>query len=119
MSSLVQARVQEGATRQIKRIGMRATLRRAGVDRWCWMYFGNWQSRDLYGGALNPLDRLVIMSPEGLTTPPEHGKDALVTWVQPYDPMLPVQDELLSLTRAPERIAPSGTLIFWKLTVRR
>lgn len=119
MSPLNSSEMAKAFDRQVKRIGMRATLRRNGVDRWCWMFFGQWSSKELYGGLVNPMERLAILSPEGLDIPPEHGKDTLVIWEQPYDPANPVEVERLSLTRAPERIAPAGVVICWKLTCRR
>jgi hypothetical protein len=67
---------------------------------------------------IDPLDRLVIMSAIGLTLPPDHVQDRLVTYVRPLSTP-PVINETLRIVQAPERIAPGDTVICWKLRVRR
>jgi hypothetical protein len=113
------ARLQGVVDRQIKRAGMAAALRRASGDRPCWMFFSQWTAKDLMGGLIDPLDRLVIMSAADLSVPPEFPQDRLITWVQPYDRDNPVESENLRIQQQPERIAPSGVVICWKLRVRR
>jgi hypothetical protein len=104
---------------EIKRIGMRAVLRREGMaDRTCWMYFGQWTPRELMGRLIDPLDRLAVVSPVGLTVPPLHTKDRLITFVQPLA-FVPVEDENLRILAPPDRIDPAGVVIAWRLRVRR
>jgi hypothetical protein len=102
--------------RQVKRIGMIATLRRDTGDRQCWMFFGAWNPIELMGHLENLTDRLAIISAAGLTDPPTHTKDRLITFVQPDGT---VEDENLRILSVAERIAPGGVVIAWKLRVRR
>jgi hypothetical protein len=103
--------------REIKRIGMIAVLRRQGApDRQCWMYFGKWDSRELMGRLINPGDRLAILSAVGLTDPPNHTTDRLITFVQPAGK---IEDENLRILSIAERIEPAGVAIVWKLQVRK
>jgi hypothetical protein len=111
--------------RQIRRIGMIAALRREGApDRQCWMFFGQWTSRELMGGLINPEDRLAIISAVGLTDPPLHTRDRLITFVQPASTSAiangrAVIDENLRILSVAERIMPAGIAIAWKIRVRR
>lgn len=102
---------------EIKRIGMIAVLRRESApDRQVWMYFGQWRSVELMGHLINPGDRLAILSAVGLTDPPTHTKDRLITFVQPAGK---VEDENLRILSVAERINPAGVAIVWKLQVRK
>ena len=82
------------------------------------MFFSQWTAKDLMGGLIDPLDRLVIISAADLAVAPDHTQDRLITWVQPYDRDNPVQSELLHIQRQPERIAPAGVVLCWKVSVR-
>jgi hypothetical protein len=105
--------------REIKRVGMMATLRREGAaDRPCWMYFGQWSPAELMGRLIEPLDRVAVVSAVGLTDPPTHTKDRLITFVQPVGANR-VEDENLRILSPPIRIDPAGIVIAWRLRVRR
>lgn len=119
MSALSPDRMRQTFDRQVKRIGMRVTLRRATGDRWAWAFFSQWNPRELMGGLIDPLDRLLVVSALGLTIPPDHAVDRVITWQQPYNELRPVQDENLRIMKQAERVAPAGVVIFWKLSVRR
>jgi hypothetical protein len=104
---------------EIKRIGMIAALRREGSpDRKIWMYFGQWTAREQMGRLIDPLDRLAIVSALGLTDPPTHTKDRLITFVQP-PAFNPVEDENLRILAPPDRNDPAGRVLAWRLRVRR
>lgn len=102
--------------REIKRIGMIAALRRDTGERPCWLYFGAWTPRERMGGLIEPTDRLAIISAVGLSDPPIHTRDRLITFVQPAGT---AEDENLRIISVVERIAPAGVAIVWKLQVRR
>jgi hypothetical protein len=112
-------RFQQMVDRQVKRVGMIATLSRSTGDRPCWIFFSQWTAKDLMGGLIDPLDRLVIMSALDQKIHPDHVQDRLITYVQPYDAQRPVIDENLRILQAPEKLAPTGAIICWKLRVRR
>lgn len=107
------------ADRMILKWGMKAVLRRSSGDRWCWVVVERYMPQEQDGKLVTPTDRKVLMSTQGLTIPPEEGKDALVTFVQPMDPLHPVLDETLRIVSSPFRLAPAGTTILWQLQVRR
>lgn len=115
--ALSTARMMNVVDFEIKRIGMIAILRRENAaDRQCWMYFGNWSSSEIMGRLAEPTDRLAVLSAVGLTIPPLHTKDRLITFVQPQGT---VEDENLRILAPPERIDPAGVVIAWRLRVRR
>ena len=82
------------------------------------MYFGAWTPREMMGRLFEPTDRLAVVSALGLTDPPVHTKDRLITFVQPRGASL-VEDENLRILSPPERIDPAGLVIAWRLRVRR
>jgi hypothetical protein len=119
VGTLDPARMQLVVDREIRRIGMSAVLRREGAaDRQIWMYFGQWSPAELMGRLIEPLDRVAVVSAVGLTDPPTHTKDRLITFVQPPS-FTPVEDENLRILSPPIRIDPAGVVIAWRLRVRR
>ena len=95
---------------------MIAVLRRDTGQRQCWMYFGAWNPRERMGGLIEPTDRLAIISAVGLSDPPIHSKDRLITFVQPDGR---VEDENLRIISVVERIAPAGVAILEAAGARR
>ena len=119
MSVLDTARFRTVVDAEIKRIGMSAALRREGSpDRKIWMYFGQWTAREMMGRMIDPLERVAVVSALGLTDPPTHTRDRLITFVQP-PAFVPVEDENLRILAPPDRIDPAGVVIAWRLRVRR
>jgi hypothetical protein len=106
----------------LRRMGAPAVLRRGigagAADRWCTAFLYRWRPTIQMGGLVDPMERLVLISAEGLTIPPDNNLDALVTFLQPIVDA-PVQDENLRIVAPPARIEPAGVLLAWKLRVRR
>lgn len=114
-------RTRATADRLVTKFGMKASLRRAGVDRDCYVVM-EYQPRENPSQAANPTDRLVYMSAglgDVLTTPPNNESDQLVTYVQPLSTP-PVVDEVLSFTGEPVKlIRPAGITVLYEAKVRR
>lgn len=69
-------RAQKAADHQIRRFGGAARLRRSGVDRTCTAAFLEYSPREK--GLLLDGARRVLVSPLGLSEPPNHELDLLV-----------------------------------------
>lgn len=105
--------------RLIRKFGMRAALRRDGVDRECFVVISDYLSREQASQMANPTDRQVFIA-AGLgavpTTPPNNEQDQLVTFVQPLGTVV---DEILPFTGASVKpIKPAGIVVLWQAAVR-
>ena len=109
------------ADRLITKFGMKASLRRNGTDRDCYVVIVDYMPSDKATEMTNPTDRKVVMS-AGLgdvpTTPPVNEKDQLVTYFQPPDDP-PVVKEILPFTCPVQPISPAGVVVAYEFTVRR
>jgi hypothetical protein len=108
--------------RLVKKFGMKAALRRGGIDRDCYVVMPEYLSSEKPSEMTNPTDRQVYIA-AGLgavpTTPPDNEVDQLVTYVQPLGTP-PVVDEILPFTAASVKpIRPAGIVVLWQATVRR
>lgn len=106
----------------VTKFGMKASLRRAGIDRDCVCVIPAYQSTEKSSQMTNPTDREVFIA-AGLgavpTTPPDNEQDRLVTYVQPASTP-PVVDEILTFTGASVKpIKPAGIVVLWQAMVRR
>lgn len=115
-------RTRATADKLIQKFGMKASLRRAGVDRDCYVVIPEYLSRENPSQATNPTDRQVFIA-AGLgavpTTPPDNELDQLVTYVQPLGTP-PVVDEILPFTAASVKpIRPAGIVVLYESMVRR
>jgi hypothetical protein len=101
------------ADRMIARYGTTtAILRRGSSDRACTaveIAFTPRERRQL----VNPTDRRVLISAEGLTTPPDKELDKLLM----TNPATGQMQEL-KITEPVGRLAPAGLVVFWDLMVR-
>lgn len=104
------------ADNMITKYGMAAKLRRGDVDRDCTVVITNYSPMERAGQLINLTDRKVLMSAIGLTVPPSEEDDVLVTFVQPAGT---VEDEILTIAAPPGRIEMNGTVVMWRLQVRR
>ena len=103
----------------IKKFGMAAVLRRASVDRDCWVVVVDEMPSDKATQLANPTDRRILMSAVGLDhEPPSDELDQLVTFVQPPAPV-PVENEVLPFTCPVKKYAPAGITVLYEFTVRR
>lgn len=104
----------------IRKFGMKAALRRNGVDRDCYVVIPEYLAREAASQMANPTDRQVFIA-AGLgdvpTTPPDNEADQLVTFVQPLGTIV---DEVLPFTGASVKpIKPAGIVVLWQAAVRR
>lgn len=104
----------------ITKFGMKAKLRRNGVDRNCVVVIPEYMSREKPSDLANPTDRQVFIA-AGLgdvpTTPPDNQQDQLVTFVQPLGTVV---DEILPFTGGPVKpIRPAGITVVYQGQVRR
>lgn len=118
------------AQRLIKKFGSLCTLRRETtrgsgiwVDRPCYAAFPDWSPLERVGSAIDPLDRLALISTDGLIVAPNQHLDSLVTWDYVTTPLVPTVLEQLSISRPPGRLSPSVGpssmgIIYWELHVR-
>lgn len=106
----------------IRKFGMKAALRRNGVDRDCYVVVADYLSRENPSSMTNPTDRQVFMAAglgDVMVTPPNNEADQLVTFVQPPTTP-PVIDEILAFTAASVKpIRPAGITVLWQAMVRR
>lgn len=113
-------RTRATADKLIRKFGMRAVLRRAGVDRDCYVVIADYLARENPSQATNPTDRQVYMAAglgAVLTVPPDNELDQLVTFVQPLGTVV---DEILPFTAASVKpIKPAGITVLWQAMVRR
>lgn len=110
------------ADKLIQKFGMKAVLRRKGVDRTCYVVIPEYLAREKPSDMANPTDRQVFIA-AGLgdvpLTPPNNEVDQLVTFVQPLGTP-PVVDEILPFTGGPVKpIRPAGIVVVYQGTVRR
>jgi hypothetical protein len=108
------------ADKLIAKFGMKAKLRRNGVDRDCVVAIPEYMSREKPTDMANPTDRQVFIA-AGLgdvpTTPPNNELDRLVTFVQPLGTVV---DEVLEFTGGPVKpLRPAGITVVYQTTVRR
>lgn len=118
------------AARLIKKFGSLCTLRRetasgsgVWVDRQCYAAFPEWSPMERMGSLVDPLDRLAMVSTEGLIVAPNYLLDLLVTWDYVTNPQTPKVLEQLKISRPPGRLSPSTGpsntgIIYWELHVR-
>lgn len=104
------------------KFGMRALLRRGGIDRVCTVCIPNYLTRENPSEMTNPTDLQVYIA-AGLggvpTTPPHNEADQLVTFVQPLGTP-PVVDKIFVFTNEPVKpISPAGVVVLWEAMVRR
>lgn len=106
--------------RLVKKFGMKAALRRGGVDRVCYVVMPDYLSRENPSQMTNPTDRQVFIAAglgDASTTPPDNEQDQLVTFVQPLGTVV---DEVLPFTAASVKpIRPAGIVVLWEAMVRR
>jgi hypothetical protein len=107
------------ATSMIERWGMPAVLRRSTGDRPCTIVITNFSPMERTGQTRNPLDRKVLVSAKDLAIAPDQERDRLVTFVQPMDPNNPVEHEVLKIVEPPGRIDMAGSVVYYRLAVRR
>lgn len=109
----------EMADSLIQRFGMKASLRRNGVDRDCYVVITEYMPREQAAQLANPTDRQVYIS-AGLGgvpgMPPDREKDQLVTYVQPLGTVV---NEILPFTMPVKPISPAGIDVCYETTVRR
>ncbi len=119
MSTFDYIKTRASADKLIKKYGMKAKLRRGGVDRDCVVVIPEYLSREKASEFANPTDRQVYIS-AGLgdvpTTPPNNELDQLVTFVQPAGTVV---DEILPFTAPVKPISPAGIVCVYSGTVRR
>lgn len=110
------------ADKLIQKFGMKASLRRAGIDRDCVVVIPEYLSRENPSQMTNPTDRQVFIAVglgAVLATPPDNELDQLVTYVQPLGTP-PVVDEILPFTAASVKpIRPAGIVVLYQAMVRR
>lgn len=120
MSKFDYIRTRAVADGLIEKFGMKASLRRDGVDRDCWVVLPEYMTTEKASQMANPTDRQVFISAalgDVSTTPPDNEKDQLVTYVQPLGTVV---DEILPFTGAPVKpIRPAGVIVLYQATVRR
>lgn len=104
--------------RGVKRVGMQAALRSDAGDRWCWVFFSEWNPREMMSRLIEPMDRRAIISAVDLPDEPQFGVERLVTFVQPLGTP-PVEKETLQLVDRPKRIDPGGLVLCWDCRVRQ
>jgi hypothetical protein len=106
----------------IRTMGMPAVLRRGIVpnisDRPCRIFVRKYTVREMMGGLVDPMERFVLMSADGLKIPPEHSIDSIITFFQPMTEP-PIEDENLRIIEPAVPIKPAGILVAWKVRVRR
>lgn len=106
--------------RLIRKFGMKASLRRDGVDRDCWVVFPEYLAREKPSEMANPTDRQVYIAAglgDVMTTPPDNETDQLVTYVQPLGTQV---DEILPFTGGPVKpVRPAGVTVVYEARVRR
>ena len=112
-------RLAETLDRQIKRIGARAVWRSATGDRWCWVFFSEWNPREMMSRLIEPMDRRVLVSARDFPVPPQFRVERLVTFRQPLDMANPVEWEELQLFEAPKRLDPKGFTLCWDCRCRQ
>lgn len=105
----------------ITKFGMKAALRRDGIDRVCYVCIPEYLASEKRSAMAAPTDRQVFIA-AGLgdvpTTPPDNERDQLVTYVQPLGTP-PVVEEILPFTGASVKpIKPAGIVVVWQATVR-
>jgi hypothetical protein len=121
------ARSQSVALNQIDRWGRDGVLRRNGrADvpvRACFVSFSPQERR---GRVVDPLDRKALVPATdqngNAVLEPDPDRDRLIIWQvdQTMQTVMPLtQDENLAIIEKPGRIDPAGTLLFWRLYVRR
>jgi hypothetical protein len=107
------------ADKLILRYGMKASLRRGGVDRACYVVVTDYMPKDASTSLASPTDRRVYIA-AGLgavpTTPPDWEVDQLVTYVQPLGTVV---NEILPFTMPVKPISPAGVVVCYETTVRR
>lgn len=101
----------------LSEFGMPAVLRStANGDRPCTVFLSDWTVQELYGRQYDPVSRKALVSPAGLTYPPNM-LERLVTFVQPMaEP--PVENETLRILLPPTQVGPAGVTLIWELVVR-
>lgn len=109
--------------RLVKKFGMKASLRRDGVDRDCYVVIPEYLSRENPSAMTNPTERQVyIAAGVGAVSgdnEPDNENDQLVTYVQPPRTP-PVVEEVLPFTAASVKpIRPAGITVLWQAMVRR
>jgi|ERR1019366_5817475 hypothetical protein len=108
------------ADKLIIKFGMKAKLRRSGVDRDCYVVIPEYMAREKPTDMANPTDRQVFIAAglgDMLATPPNNELDQLVTFVQPGGTVI---DEILPFTGGPVKvIRPAGITVLYQSTVRR
>lgn len=108
------------ADKLITKFGMKAKLRRGGVDRDCVVVIPEYMSREKPSEMTNPTDRQVFIAAglgAMLAMPPDNEADQLVTFVQPLGTVV---DEILPFTGASVKpIRPAGVTVLWQAQVRR
>ena len=109
------------ADQLLQQFGMKASLRRGGIDRDCVVVITEYMPKDAQTQLANPTDRQVLIS-AGLggvpAVPPDWEQDQLVTYVQPAG-NLPTVNEILPFTMPVKPIAPAGIVVLYQTTVRR
>lgn len=112
-------RTRASADKLILKFGMKAALRRDGVDRECYVVIPEYLSREQPAQLANPTERQVFIA-AGLgdvpVTPPHNEQDQLVTFVQPLGT---TEDEILPFTGMPVKpIRPAGIVVLYQAAVR-
>lgn len=121
MSTFDYVRTRATGDRLVKKFGMRAVLRRDGVDdRECYVCIPDYLTREKSTDLTNPTDRQVYIA-AGLgavpTMPPDNERDQLVTFVQPLGTVV---DEILPFTgNSVKPYRPAGIVVLYQAMVRR
>lgn len=105
----------------LERWGAPAVLRRGNVDRPCVAFVTNYSPQERSGSMIDPTYRKALLSPlapdGSVLEAPSREKDVLVTFIPDTDPA--EEYEVLKIMAPPDKISPTGIVLYWKLSVRR
>lgn len=111
------------AVDMITRWGAPAVLRnlKTNVDRPCIAFVTNYSPQERAGTMIDPTYRKALVSPlapdGSVLDAPSRESDTLVTFIPDTDP--PQEYEKLKIMAPPDKISPTGIVLYWKLSVRR
>lgn len=109
----------------MRRWGARAVLRRTiegvTVDRPCIALITNYNPQERAGKMIDPTYRKALISalaPDGSELdPPSRELDVLVTFVPGSNP--PAEYEKLKIAAPPDKVSPTGVIVYWSCSVKR
>lgn len=90
-------------------------------DRPCIALITNYSPQERAGAMIDPTYRKALVSalaPDGTELEaPSRENDTLVTFVPGTDP--PQEYEKLKIMAPPDKVSPTGVVVYWKLSVRK